>query len=63
MQSTFKLSLSSFSISLSLVGNTTPTLPRFSYTIELPDDGRKHGFLLPPARVPEVVEDMWVALK
>lgn len=39
------------------------TSTRFAYTIELPDDGREFGFLLPAERVPEVAEDIWVALK
>ena len=36
---------------------------RFAYTIELPDDGRQFGFLLPPQMAPQVAEDIWVALK
>ena len=36
---------------------------RFAYTIELPDDGRQHGFQLPADRLPEVAQDTWVALR
>ena len=39
------------------------TFVRFAYTIELPDDGRQHGFLLPADRLPEVAQDTWVALR
>ena len=33
-----------------------------AYTIELPDDGREFGFLLPAARAPRVGEEIWTAL-
>ena len=36
---------------------------RFAYTIELPDDGREYGFLLPAEDAPQVAEDIWVALR
>lgn len=34
----------------------------YSFTIELPDEGR-YGFLLPPQYIRQVGEEMWVALK
>ena len=33
-----------------------------AYTIELPDDGREFGFLLPAAVAPRVGEEIWTAL-
>lgn len=43
------------------VYSTTKT--RLAYTIELPDDGREFGFLLPPSKLPQVAADTWVALR
>jgi len=43
------------------VYSTTKT--RLAYTIELPDDGREYGFLLPPSKLPQVAADTWVALR
>ena len=35
--------------------NKEQTLPiRLAYTIELPDDGREYGFLLPASKLPQV---------
>ena len=34
----------------------------FSYTIELPDDGREFGFLLPASLAEEVGQDIWTSL-
>ena len=36
---------------------------RFAYTIELPDDGRQYGFLLPPQMAPQVAADIWAGIK
>jgi len=39
------------------------TKTNFSYTIELPDDGRKYGFLFPPEGAPKVGEEIWTSIK
>ena len=36
---------------------------RLAYTIELPDDGREFGFLLPVSQAPQVGRDTWAALR
>jgi len=38
------------------------TSAKFSFTIELPDDGREFGFLFPAELAPQVGEDIWTSV-
>lgn len=39
------------------------TSAELAYTVELPDDGRKYGFLLPSSQAPRVGDEIWAALQ
>ena len=39
------------------------TSAEFAYTVELPDDGRQYGFLLPSDQAPRVGDEGWAALQ
>ena len=39
------------------------TSAEFAYTVELPDDGRQYGFLLPSSQAPRVGDEVWAALQ
>ena len=38
------------------------TRAKFSYTIELPDDGREYGFNFPAEKAPQAAEEIWTSL-
>ena len=38
------------------------TSAEIAYTVELPDDGRQYGFLLPSSQSPRVGDENWAAL-
>ena len=52
--------LSALAIFTSLISRTSAEL---AYTVELPDDGRKYGFLLPSSQAPRVGDEIWAALQ
>ena len=39
------------------------TSAEFAYTVELPDDGRQYGFLLPSDQAPRVGDEVWAAVQ
>ena len=51
---------SALGIFTSLISRTSAEL---AYTVELPDDGRKYGFLLPSSQAPRVADEIWAALQ
>ena len=48
---------------LAIFTSHSRTGTEFAYTVELPDDGRQYGFLLPSSQAPRVGDEMWAALR
>ena len=50
-------------LSAALFTSHCRTSAEFAYTVELPDDGRQYGFLLPSSQAPRVGDEIWAALR